>query len=115
MYLLTSCFCIPVPCDEKDIILGVLVLEFLVGVHRTIQLQLPLHWWLGTDLDYCDTEQFALEANWQHSVILQVAHNYHISNSYVDYEGYSISSKGFLPIEVDIMVTWIKLTHSCPF
>ena len=29
-------------------------------------------------------------------------------NSFVDYEGYSISSKGFLPTVMDIMVIWIK-------
>ena len=28
---------------------------------------------------------------------------------------YSISSKGFLPTVVDIMVIWIKLAHSSPF
>ena len=28
---------------------------------------------------------------------------------------YSISSKGFLPTVVDIMVIWIKFTHSSPF
>ena len=33
----------------------------------------------------------------------------------VDYEGYSISSKGFLPTVVDTIVIWIKFTHSCPF
>ena len=32
----------------------------------------------------------------------------------VDSEGYSISSKGFLPTVVDIMVILIKFTHSCP-
>ena len=51
----------------------------------------------------------------KHSVILQVAHKYHISNSYVDYEGYSISSKGFLPTVVDIMVILVKFAHSSPF
>ena len=30
-----------------------LVLEGLVGLHRTIQFQLLQHW--GIDLDYCDT------------------------------------------------------------
>ena len=34
-----------------------------------------------------------------------------ISDSYIDYEGYSIPSKGFLPTEVDIIVIWIKFTH----
>ena len=46
-YLLTSYFCIPVHYDEKDIFLGVLVLEGLVGLHRTIQLQLLQCYWLG--------------------------------------------------------------------
>ena len=35
-----------------------------------------------------------------------------ISESFVDYNGYSISSKGFLPKVVDIMAIWIKSTHS---
>ena len=39
-YLLTSYFCIPVHYGEKDIFWGELVLEALVGLHRTIQLQL---------------------------------------------------------------------------
>ena len=46
-YLLTSYFCIPVPYDEKDIFFWILVLEGLVGLHRTIQLQLLQHYWLG--------------------------------------------------------------------
>ena len=33
----------------------------------------------------------------------------------VDYEGCSISSKGFLSTVVDIMVIWIKFTHSSSF
>ena len=32
----------------------------------------------------------------------------------IDYEGYSIPSKRFLPTVVDIMVIWIKFDHSCP-
>ena len=56
------------------------------------------------DLDYCDTEWFALETNRDHSVIFEIAPKYCISDSFVDYEGYSISSKGFLPTIVDIMV-----------
>ena len=39
-FLLTSYFCIPVPYDEKYIIYLVLVLEGLVGLHRTIHLEL---------------------------------------------------------------------------
>ena len=56
------------------------------------------------DLDYCDVECFALEMNRDHSVILEIASKYCISDSFVDYDGYSISSKGFLPTAVDIMV-----------
>ena len=58
----------------------------------------------GIDLDYCDTEWFALETNRDHSVIFEIASKYCISDSFVDYDGYSISSKGFLPTVVDIMV-----------
>ena len=42
-YLSTSSFCILVPYDEKDIFFLVLVLEGIVGLHRTVQLQLLWH------------------------------------------------------------------------
>ena len=58
----------------------------------------------GRDLDCCDTEWFALETNGDHSVIFEMAPKYCISNSLVDFEGYSISSKRFFPTVVDIMV-----------
>ena len=58
----------------------------------------------GIDLDYCDIEWFALEMNRDHSVIFKIASKYCISDSFLDYDGYSISSKGFLPTVVDIMV-----------
>ena len=45
-----------------------------------------------------------LETNRYHSVIFEIASKYCISDSFHDYEGYSISSKGFLPTLVDIMV-----------
>ena len=57
----------------------------------------------GTDLDYCDIEWFALEMNRDHSVVFETASKYCISDSFVDH-GYSISSKGFMPTVVDIMV-----------
>ena len=60
---------------------------------RTIQLQLL---W-GIDLDYCDIELFALEMNRDHSVVFEIAPKYRILDSFVEYDGYSISSKGFLP------------------
>ena len=50
----------------------------------------------GIDLDYCDTEWFALEMNRDHSVVFEIASKSCILDSFVDYVGYSISSKGFL-------------------
>ena len=67
------------------------------------------------DLDYCDIEWFALETNRDHSVVLEIVCKYCISDSSVDYEGYSFSSKGFLPTVVDVIVMRIKFTHSSPF
>ena len=58
----------------------------------------------GIDLDYCDIEWFALEMNRDHSVNFEIASKYCISNTFVDHYGYSISSKGFLPTVVDLMV-----------
>ena len=69
---------------------------------RSLQL-LQLTGW-GIDLDYCDIEWFALEMNRDHSVIFEIAPKYFILDSFVDYECNSISSKGFLPTVVDIMV-----------
>ena len=57
----------------------------------------------GIDWDYCDTEWFALETSRDHSVIFEIAPKYCILDSFVDYDGYSISSKGFLSTIVDII------------
>ena len=81
-----------------------LVLKGLVGLHRTIQLQLLRVTGWGRDLDYCDIEWFALETNIGHSVVFEIASKYCILDSLVGCDGYSISSKGFLPAVVDIMV-----------
>ena len=58
----------------------------------------------GIDLDHHDIEWFALETNRDHSVIFDIASKYCILDCFVDHDGYSISSKGFLPTVVDIMV-----------
>ena len=81
-----------------------LVLKGPVGLQRTVQLQLLQRYWLGIDLDYCNIGWFALEMNRDHSVIFEIASKYCISDSFVDHDGYSISSEGFLPTVVDIMV-----------
>ena len=80
-----------------------LVLKGLVGLHRTIQLQLLQHYCWGIDLDYCDIEWFVLEIIRDHFVIFETAFKYRISGSFFEYDGYAISSKGFLPAVVDVM------------
>ena len=81
-----------------------LVLKGLVGLHRTFQLQFFSVAGWGIDLDNCDIEWFALETNRDHSVVFETASKYCISDYFVDHDDYSISSEGFPPIVVDIMV-----------
>ena len=91
------------PYNEKDIFWGVLVLEGLVCLYRILNFCFFSIIGRGIDLDYY-IEWFSLEGNRDHSVIFEIAPKYCISDSFVDYQGYSISSEGFLPIVVDIMV-----------
>ena len=81
-----------------------LVLKGLVGLHRPIQLQFIQHYWLGIDLDYCDIKWLDLETNRDDAVILEITSKYCILDSFVDYDGFSISSPGFLATVVDRMV-----------
>ena len=78
-----------------------LVLESLVGFHRTIQHHLFITGW-GIELDYCDLNGFPWKQT-DYSVVFEIAPKNCILDSFVDHEGYSISSKGFLPTAVDIM------------
>ena len=48
-YLLTSYFCIPMSCNEKDLF-SVLILEGVVYLHKTHQIQLLQHQYLGHSL-----------------------------------------------------------------
>ena len=96
-------------------LLGLFILKDLIGFRKTIQLQLLQHYWSGHRLGLLDIECFALETNREHSVVFEIASKYCISDSFTDYDGYSISSKGFLPTLVDIMVIWIKFAYSSPF
>ena len=70
------------------------VLKGLAGLHRTF---FSITGW-GICLDYHDIEWFALEKNRDHSVNFEIASKYCILDSFVDHDGYSISSQGFLPI-----------------
>ena len=81
----------------------VLVLEGLVGLRRTFQFIFFSVTGRSIDLDYCNTEWFALEMNRDHSVTFEIASKYCISDSFVDYNGYPISFKGFLSPVVDII------------
>ena len=81
-----------------------LVLKGLVGPTEPFNFSFFSITGRGIGLDYCDVAGFALETNRGHSVIFEIAPKYCILHSFVDYDGYSISSKGFLPTVVDIMV-----------
>ena len=81
-----------------------LVLEGLVGLIELFNFSFFSITGWGIDLDYCDIEWFALKMSRDHSVIFEIASKYCISDSFLDYDGYSISSNGFLPTVVDIMV-----------
>ena len=82
----------------------VLVLEAPVGlIEPFIFSFFSITGW-GTDLDFSNIEWFALEMNRDHSVVFEIALKYCISDSFVDYEGYSFSSKGFLSTVVDKLV-----------
>ena len=75
-----------------------------MGVSSKSLVSLLQHYCWGIDLDYCDIEWFALEMNRDDSVVFEIASKYCISDSFVNHDGYSISSEGFLPAVVDIMV-----------
>ena len=112
---LTSYFCIPVPYNEKDIFLGVLVLEGLVGLHRTIQLQLLQHYWSGLRLGLLwywmvclGNEQRSFCHFWD---CIQVLH----SGLFCWLQWLLHFFYSFLPQLIDIMLIWIKFTHSSPF
>ena len=94
----------------------VLVLESVVGLQEPVHFSFSGTNGWGKDLDCWHVEWLALETDRDHSIIFEIAPRYCNLDSFVDCGGYySISSKGFLPTVVNIMVIWIKSTHSCPF
>ena len=48
-----------------------------------------------------------METNRDYSVVFEIASKYCFSDSFVDHDGHFISSEGFLPAVVDIMVIWV--------
>ena len=110
-WLLTFAFQSPIM--KRTSLLGV-SLKGLVGLHRTFQLQLLQRYWLGHRLGLLwywmvclGNEQRSFCCFWDYIQILHLR--------LVDYDGYSISSERFLPAVVDIMVIWVKFTHSSLF
>ena len=114
-YHLISYFCIPISYDEKDIFLWCLFQEVLQIFIESFNFSFFVFIGWGIDLDYCDVEQFALGNEPRSFCHFQIAPKYCVSDSSVDFEGYSIASKGFLPTVVHIMVICIKFAHSRPF
>ena len=102
------------PVAKGHIIL-VLVLEGVVDLHRTIQFQLLEHQWVGHRFGLLWCWMVCLRNKPRSFYHFAIAPKYCISDSPVGYEGYYISSNRFFPTIVDIMVIWIKLTHSHPF
>ena len=111
-YLLISYFVFQCSVMKRTYFL-VLVLDGHIGLQWTIKLlwqeclehRLGLLWRRMVSLG---NELWTFCCFWD-------APRYCTLDSFVDYEGYYISSKGFLPTVVDIMVIWSKFTHSCPF
>ena len=85
-----------------------------VGLQRTIQLQLLQHYWLGHRLGLLwywmvclGNEQRSFCCFWDCTQVLHF-------RLFCWLWWLLHSSKGFLPTVVDIMVIWVKFTHSSP-
>ena len=95
-------FSIPVPYNEKDIFWGCQFQKVLQVFIEPFNFRFCSVTGQGIALDYHNIEWFALEMNRDHSVVFEIASKYCISDSFFYYDVYSISSKGFLHIVVDI-------------
>ena len=92
-----------------------LVLEGLVGLHRTSQLQLLGHQWLGHGLGLLWGWMVCLGNElrpfcrfWDCTQVVRY-------KLLLTMRATPFFSKGFFPTVVEIMVIWIKFSHSCPF
>ena len=93
----------------------VLVVEGLVGLHRTIQFQALQHYWLGHRLGLLWYWMVALEQTEIILLFLWLHPSTAFQTPLLTMRATPISFKGFLPTVVDTMVIWIKITHSSPF
>ena len=75
-YVLISYFCIPMKrMSSLVLVLGI------VGIHRSSQLQLRSHQWLGCRLELQWCWWSSLEMNWDHSAVFEVVSKYWILDS----------------------------------
>ena len=103
------------PIMKKTSFFWVLVLKGLIGLNRTIQLQLPQRYWWGHRLRLLwywivclRNEQKSFCHFWDCIWVLHFGF-------FCWLDGYSISFKGFLPTVVHMVVVWVKFTHSTSF
>ena len=101
-------FALQSPIMKTTSFLG--VLKGLVGLHRTVQLL--QRYWSGHRLGLPWYWMVCLGNEQRSFFVFEIASKYCISDSFVDCDGYSISSKGFLPTVVDKMVIWVKFTSN---
>ena len=100
----------------KEHFWGVLVLEDLVGLHRTIQLQLLQHRWLEHRLGLL-WYWMACLVNEQRSFccFLRLYPGTAFRTLFWTVRTTLFLLKDFLPTVVDIMVIWVKFAHCNPF
>ena len=95
------------PLYWKGHLICLLILKGLVGIHRTVQLQLLWCYWLEHRLGLLwywmvclGSEQRSFCRFWDYIQILHFG-------LFFWYDGFSSSSKGFLPTVGDVMVIWV--------
>ena len=102
-YLLTSYFCIPVPYDEKDILFGCQFQKVLQVFMEPVSFSFfgisGAQTWITVILNGLPWKLTEIILSF-----LRLYPSTALSDSFDDYEVYSISSKGFLPTVVNIMV-----------
>ena len=98
------------PLWWKEHLLGMLVLEGLVGHHRTVSFSYFSITGRGIDLDYCDVECLS----WERTEIILSCLRLHPSTAFwtllLTMMATPFLLKGFLPTVVDKMVIWVKFT-----
>ena len=103
------------PTINRTFFFPVLVLGGLLGLHRMYHLHLLQHQSLEHRLVLLWCWMVCLRDEPRSFCHFWSCTQVPYFGLFVDYKGYSISSLGFFPIVVGIMVIWIKVTHSFPF